>query len=134
MKKGLMFWLQLQKLVVENILAFNESFWIRLAARTDTCKSDDDKAWFPTWSIFCLLFKVFMISAHNGFYLLCLKMLILVWCFTERLRGAGIISYEHSRPPCSQDQCESLSLSLTHACTCTLSDEGFSTVFVINLS
>lgn len=39
---------QLQKLVVENVLAFNEGFWIRLAARTDTCKSDDDKAWFST--------------------------------------------------------------------------------------
>ncbi|KAF8410524.1 hypothetical protein HHK36_003055 [Tetracentron sinense] len=35
---------ELQKLVVENVLAFNETFWIRLAARTDTCKSDDDKA------------------------------------------------------------------------------------------
>ncbi|THG16307.1 hypothetical protein TEA_022571 [Camellia sinensis var. sinensis] len=35
---------ELQKLVVENVLAFNESFWIRLAARTDTCKSEDDKA------------------------------------------------------------------------------------------
>ncbi|CAM8937793.1 unnamed protein product [Rhodiola kirilowii] len=34
---------ELQKLVVENILAFNESFWIRLAARSDTCKSEDDK-------------------------------------------------------------------------------------------
>ncbi|GKV24124.1 hypothetical protein SLEP1_g33776 [Rubroshorea leprosula] len=34
---------ELQRLVVENILAFNESFWIRLAARTDTCKSEDDK-------------------------------------------------------------------------------------------
>ncbi|KAK7257978.1 hypothetical protein RIF29_32339 [Crotalaria pallida] len=34
---------QLQKLVVENILAFNPTFWIRLAARTDTCKSEDDK-------------------------------------------------------------------------------------------
>ncbi|KAJ0971062.1 hypothetical protein J5N97_019021 [Dioscorea zingiberensis] len=34
---------ELEKLVVENILAFNETFWIRLAARTDTCKSDDDK-------------------------------------------------------------------------------------------
>ncbi|KVH93141.1 hypothetical protein Ccrd_004834 [Cynara cardunculus var. scolymus] len=34
---------ELQKLVVENILAFNEGFWIRLAARSDTCKSDDDK-------------------------------------------------------------------------------------------
>ncbi|KAJ6766026.1 hypothetical protein OIU79_022074 [Salix purpurea] len=33
----------LQKLVVENVLAFNEGFWIRLAARTDTCKSEDDK-------------------------------------------------------------------------------------------
>ncbi|KAI3933693.1 hypothetical protein MKW92_030116 [Papaver armeniacum] len=34
---------ELQKLVVENVLAFNESFWIRLAARTETCKSEDDK-------------------------------------------------------------------------------------------
>ncbi|KAI3525265.1 hypothetical protein L1887_03940 [Cichorium endivia] len=34
---------ELQKLVVENILAFNEGFWIRIAARTDTCKSEDDK-------------------------------------------------------------------------------------------
>ncbi|KAL3515121.1 hypothetical protein ACH5RR_022023 [Cinchona calisaya] len=34
---------ELQKLVAENILAFNESFWIRLAARSETCKSDDDK-------------------------------------------------------------------------------------------
>ncbi|KAA3462876.1 Laminin subunit alpha-1 [Gossypium australe] len=37
---------ELQKLVVENILAFNETFWIRLAARSDTCKSEDDKARF----------------------------------------------------------------------------------------
>ncbi|KAG6735913.1 hypothetical protein NC652_011617 [Populus alba x Populus x berolinensis] len=37
---------ELQKLVVENVLAFNEGFWIRLAARTDTCKSEDDKACF----------------------------------------------------------------------------------------
>ncbi|KAK4804282.1 hypothetical protein SAY86_004099 [Trapa natans] len=34
---------ELHKLVGENILAFNEAFWIRLAARTDTCKSEDDK-------------------------------------------------------------------------------------------
>ncbi|GAB2291770.1 hypothetical protein Dimus_026024 [Dionaea muscipula] len=34
---------ELQKLVAENILAFNERFWIRLAARTDTSKSEDDK-------------------------------------------------------------------------------------------
>ncbi|KAL5563093.1 hypothetical protein UlMin_032840 [Ulmus minor] len=34
---------ELQQLVVENVLAFNEGFWIRLAARTDTCKSEDDK-------------------------------------------------------------------------------------------
>ncbi|GAV62380.1 hypothetical protein CFOL_v3_05904 [Cephalotus follicularis] len=34
---------ELQKLVGKNILAFNEGFWIRLAARTETCKSEDDK-------------------------------------------------------------------------------------------
>ncbi|XP_019165949.1 PREDICTED: uncharacterized protein LOC109161862 isoform X1 [Ipomoea nil] len=34
---------ELQKLVVENVLSFNESFWIRLAARADNCKSEDDK-------------------------------------------------------------------------------------------
>ncbi|KAG0453213.1 hypothetical protein HPP92_025877 [Vanilla planifolia] len=34
---------ELERLVVENVLAFSESFWIRLAARTDDCKSDDDK-------------------------------------------------------------------------------------------
>ncbi|CAL1353641.1 unnamed protein product [Linum trigynum] len=34
---------ELQKLVVENVLAFNEAFWIRLAARADTCQSEDDK-------------------------------------------------------------------------------------------
>ncbi|KMZ58464.1 hypothetical protein ZOSMA_76G00200 [Zostera marina] len=34
---------QLEKLVLENILAFNEGFWIRLAARSDTCKTSDDK-------------------------------------------------------------------------------------------
>ncbi|ESQ31742.1 hypothetical protein EUTSA_v10005656mg, partial [Eutrema salsugineum] len=34
---------ELEQLVVENILAFDEVFWIRLAARSDTCKSDDDK-------------------------------------------------------------------------------------------
>ncbi|XP_057495446.1 uncharacterized protein LOC130780478 [Actinidia eriantha] len=34
---------ELQQLVVENVLAFNENFWLRLAARTDTCKSEDDK-------------------------------------------------------------------------------------------
>ncbi|KAI4367263.1 hypothetical protein MLD38_023021 [Melastoma candidum] len=34
---------ELKKIVAENILAFNEGFWIRLAARTDTCKSEDDK-------------------------------------------------------------------------------------------
>ncbi|KAG5386862.1 hypothetical protein IGI04_038332 [Brassica rapa subsp. trilocularis] len=35
---------ELEKLVVENILAFDEVFWIRLATRSDTCTSDDDKA------------------------------------------------------------------------------------------
>ncbi|KEH30456.1 hypothetical protein MTR_4g071190 [Medicago truncatula] len=34
---------ELEKLVLENILAFNPGFWIRLAARSDTCKSEDDK-------------------------------------------------------------------------------------------
>ncbi|KAF8031883.1 hypothetical protein BT93_D0946 [Corymbia citriodora subsp. variegata] len=34
---------ELPKIVAENILAFNEGFWIRLAARNDTCKSEDDK-------------------------------------------------------------------------------------------
>ncbi|KAM0935158.1 hypothetical protein DsansV1_C29g0208861 [Dioscorea sansibarensis] len=34
---------ELEKLVVENIFAFNEDFWIRLAARSDSCQSDDDK-------------------------------------------------------------------------------------------
>lgn len=49
---------QLQKLVVENILAFNETFWIRLAARRDTCKSDDDKARFLSWLI--LMFQYYL--------------------------------------------------------------------------
>ncbi|KAK9113033.1 hypothetical protein Scep_020552 [Stephania cephalantha] len=39
---------EIQKLVAENILAFDEGFWIRLAARSETCKSEDDKAWFLT--------------------------------------------------------------------------------------
>lgn len=34
---------ELQKIVAENILAFNKTFWIRLATRTETCKSEDDK-------------------------------------------------------------------------------------------
>ncbi|CAN4112431.1 unnamed protein product [Withania somnifera] len=34
---------ELPQIVVENVFAFNESFWIRLAARADTCKSNDDK-------------------------------------------------------------------------------------------
>ncbi|VFQ72184.1 unnamed protein product [Cuscuta campestris] len=34
---------ELQKLVAENVLAFNESFWMRIAARADTCISEDDK-------------------------------------------------------------------------------------------
>lgn len=34
---------ELPKLVAENVLAFNEGFWIRIAARTETCKSEDDK-------------------------------------------------------------------------------------------
>ncbi|XP_014755594.1 uncharacterized protein LOC100840747 isoform X1 [Brachypodium distachyon] len=34
---------ELDVIVVENILAFSEGFWVRLAARIDLCKSDDDK-------------------------------------------------------------------------------------------
>lgn len=34
---------EVAQLVAENILAFNESFWIRLATRAETCISDDDK-------------------------------------------------------------------------------------------
>ncbi|VAH04803.1 unnamed protein product [Triticum turgidum subsp. durum] len=34
---------ELDLIVVENILAFSEGFWVRLAARIDLCKSDDDK-------------------------------------------------------------------------------------------
>ncbi|KAM3402523.1 hypothetical protein ACQJBY_006414 [Aegilops geniculata] len=34
---------QLDLIVVENILTFSEGFWVRLAARIDLCKSDDDK-------------------------------------------------------------------------------------------
>lgn len=34
---------ELAQFVAENILAFNENFWIRLATRAETCKSDDDK-------------------------------------------------------------------------------------------
>lgn len=52
-----MFRYQLEQLVVENVLTFNEGFWIRLAARTDTCKSEDDKAWFFPGLIFSFYFK-----------------------------------------------------------------------------
>ncbi|KAK3129625.1 hypothetical protein QOZ80_6BG0482510 [Eleusine coracana subsp. coracana] len=34
---------ELDQIVVENILAFDPGFWVRLAARIDLCKSDDDK-------------------------------------------------------------------------------------------
>ncbi|XP_010555273.1 PREDICTED: uncharacterized protein LOC104824803 [Tarenaya hassleriana] len=34
---------ELEMLVVQNVLAFDEGFWMRLAVRTDTCKSEDDK-------------------------------------------------------------------------------------------
>ncbi|KAL6655180.1 hypothetical protein ACP70R_006006 [Stipagrostis hirtigluma subsp. patula] len=36
---------ELDQIVVENVLAFDAGFWVRLAARIDLCKSDDDKAW-----------------------------------------------------------------------------------------
>ncbi|XP_039796103.1 uncharacterized protein LOC120661345 isoform X2 [Panicum virgatum] len=34
---------ELDQIVVENVLAFDAGFWVRLAARIDICKSDDDK-------------------------------------------------------------------------------------------
>ncbi|KAL9252913.1 Coatomer subunit alpha-1-like protein [Drosera capensis] len=34
---------ELQKRVAENVLAFNEGFWMRLATRTETCQSEDDR-------------------------------------------------------------------------------------------
>lgn len=34
---------ELQNLVLENVLAFDASFWVRLAARSDLCTSEDDK-------------------------------------------------------------------------------------------
>lgn len=54
---------QLEKLVVENIFAFNEDFWIRLAARSDSCKSDDDKAWFSSWLQFFTSESIFLTIA-----------------------------------------------------------------------
>jgi hypothetical protein len=43
---------ELDQIVVENVLAFDEGFWVRLAARIDLCKSDDDKAWFSQLDFF----------------------------------------------------------------------------------
>ncbi|CAD6224111.1 unnamed protein product [Miscanthus lutarioriparius] len=34
---------ELDQIVVENVLSFDAGFWVRLAARIDLCKSDDDK-------------------------------------------------------------------------------------------
>ncbi|XP_062194227.1 uncharacterized protein LOC133897497 isoform X2 [Phragmites australis] len=34
---------ELDQIVVENVLAFDAGFWVRLAARIDLCNSDDDK-------------------------------------------------------------------------------------------
>ncbi|CAK9175538.1 unnamed protein product [Ilex paraguariensis] len=46
--RSILFFEQLQQLVVENVPAFNENLWIWLAAKMDTCKSEDDKARFVT--------------------------------------------------------------------------------------
>ena len=70
--ESLFFWLiceQLQQLVVENVLAFNENFWLRLAARTDTCKSEDDKARFFT--CLTLYFNIFLNLVIVSVKLLC---------------------------------------------------------------
>ncbi|PUZ71671.1 hypothetical protein GQ55_2G332100 [Panicum hallii var. hallii] len=34
---------ELDQIVIENVLSFDAGFWVRLAARIDLCKSDDDK-------------------------------------------------------------------------------------------
>ncbi|GAB2253047.1 hypothetical protein Droror1_Dr00005894 [Drosera rotundifolia] len=34
---------ELQKRVAENVLTFNEGFWMRLATRAETCQSEDDR-------------------------------------------------------------------------------------------
>ncbi|KAF3325002.1 hypothetical protein FCM35_KLT11159 [Carex littledalei] len=34
---------ELEQVVVENVLSLDTGFWIRLATRTDTCESEDDK-------------------------------------------------------------------------------------------
>ncbi|CAH9100601.1 unnamed protein product [Cuscuta europaea] len=34
---------EIRKLVAENVFVFNENFWMRIAARADACKSEDDK-------------------------------------------------------------------------------------------
>uniref|UniRef100_A0A0E0QU80 Uncharacterized protein n=2 Tax=Oryza TaxID=4527 RepID=A0A0E0QU80_ORYRU len=53
---------ELDQIVVENVLAFDEGFWVRLAARIDLCKSDDDKAWFSQLDFF---FKDYEELAEN---------------------------------------------------------------------
>lgn len=35
-------WLQLAKLVADNILSLDQKFWLRLAARSDTASSKED--------------------------------------------------------------------------------------------
>lgn len=71
---------QLDLIVVENILAFSEGFWVRLAARIDLCKSDDDKVWL----------HICVFSTKCGYYLLYLEFSNLFiasahFCFSERL-------------------------------------------------
>jgi len=51
--------------VVENVLSFDAGFWVRLAARIDLCKSDDDKAWFHIYRQFCFLWMLLSSTSVN---------------------------------------------------------------------
>jgi hypothetical protein len=59
-------------------LAFDTGFWVRLAARIDLCKSDDDKAWFSHMNAI-LLMLVSFISINLTLHLASL------FAFSERL-------------------------------------------------
>ncbi|PWA47127.1 hypothetical protein CTI12_AA474170 [Artemisia annua] len=65
---------ELQKLVVENILAYNESFWIQLAARTETCKSEDDKQDLEELALSIMTIVWFATINFSSFCALCIKL------------------------------------------------------------
>lgn len=79
---------QLEKLVVENILAFDEVFWIRLATRSDTCKSDDDKASvFNCFSLFIsIINQIFKLSLQKDYEELAATVMTIVDCVVNKTR------------------------------------------------